>query len=110
MFFQKFACSAENLAKVVANTVLWESSKNQFGQPKKKVVKFLEIFLKIRPPPPPRENPRSAPATNYPVLKSADDLKMCSNKLLTSKLIGFCNILLTNIGSLGLYFQLKQVK
>ena len=29
-------------------TVLWESSKNQFGRPKKKVVKFLE-----NPPPPP---------------------------------------------------------
>ena len=44
--------------------MLWESSKNQFGRPKKKkkVVKILENFLKIRPPPPPRENPRSAPA------------------------------------------------
>ena len=36
-------------------TVLWESSKSQFGQPKKK--KF-----RSPPPPPPRENPRSAPA------------------------------------------------
>ena len=43
-------------------TVLWESSKNQFGRPKKKkkVVKVFDNFLKIRPPPP-RENPRSAP-------------------------------------------------
>ena len=32
-------------------TVLWESSKNQFGRPKKKVVKFFEFFLKIRPHP-----------------------------------------------------------
>ena len=33
--------------------MLWESSKNQFGRPnlkKKKVVKILENFLKIRPP------------------------------------------------------------
>ena len=41
-------------------TVLWESSKNQFGRPKENmVVKILVNFLKIRPPP--RENPRSAP-------------------------------------------------
>ena len=34
-------------------TLLWESSKNQFGRPKKKkVVKILENFSKIRPPPP----------------------------------------------------------
>ena len=32
-------------------TVLWESSKNQFVRPKKKVVKILEKFSKIRPPP-----------------------------------------------------------
>ena len=32
--------------------VLWESSKNQFGRPKKKkVVKIFDFFLKIRPPP-----------------------------------------------------------
>ena len=37
-------------------TVLWESSKNQFGRLKK--VKIFEVFLKIRPL---RENPRSAP-------------------------------------------------
>ena len=38
--------------KVPSKTVLWESSKNQFGRPKKKkkVVKILENFLKIRPP------------------------------------------------------------
>ena len=49
-----------------AKKVLWESSKNQFGRPKKKkkVVKIFEFFLKIRPPPP-RENPRSAPGYKH---------------------------------------------
>ena len=31
--------------------VLKESSENQFGRPKKKVLKFFENFLKIRPTP-----------------------------------------------------------
>ena len=35
-----------------------ESSENQFGQPKKKV-RIFDFFLKVHPPPPPRENPRS---------------------------------------------------
>ena len=41
-------------------TVLWGSSKNQLGGPKKKrLSKFWKIFWKSAPPP--RENPRSAP-------------------------------------------------
>ena len=46
-------------------TVLWESSKNQFGRPKKKK-KVVKIFRKSAPP---RENPRSAPVTDYDNLK-----------------------------------------
>ena len=42
--------------------VLWESSKNKFGRPKKKVDKIFKLFLKFRPTPP-RENPRSAPGS-----------------------------------------------
>ena len=41
--------------------VLWESSKNQFGRPKKSRPNFLKIFENSLPPPPSRENPRSAP-------------------------------------------------
>ena len=56
-FCQNFSKSAQNRGK----TVLWESSKNQFGRPKKK--KGRQNFGKFfeNPPPPPRENPRSAP-------------------------------------------------
>ena len=45
--------------------MLWESSKNQFGRPKKK--KGRQNFRKFfeNPPPPPRENPRSAPGFEY---------------------------------------------
>ena len=41
-------------------TRLWESSKNQFGRPKKKGRQNFGKFFAN--PPPPRENPRSAPA------------------------------------------------
>ena len=42
--------------------VLWETSKNQFGRPKKK--KSRQNFGKFfENPPPPRENPRSAPGS-----------------------------------------------
>ena len=58
--FSKICLRRRKFCQNRGKTVLWESSKNQFGRPKKKVVKILEIFLKI--PPPPRENPRSAPA------------------------------------------------
>ena len=52
-FKKKFACGAEILAKTGTKQFLvWESSKNQFGRPKKKVDKHFEN----RPAPPPLEN------------------------------------------------------
>ena len=57
-FFQKFACCAKFFCQNRGKTVLWESSKNQFGRPKKKGQNFRIFFEN---PPPPRENPRSAP-------------------------------------------------
>ena len=45
LFFQNFACCPNNLAKIGTKTVLWESSKNQFGRPKKNV-KIFKKFLK----------------------------------------------------------------
>ena len=57
--FSKICLWRRKFCQSTGKTVLWESSKNQFGRPKKKVVKVLENFLKIRPPL--RENPRSAP-------------------------------------------------
>ena len=61
LFFQKFACGAENFAKIGAKQCFGRARKINLVDLKKKVVKILENFLKIRPPPP-RENPRSAPA------------------------------------------------
>ena len=51
--FLKICLRRRNFCQSRAKTVLWESSKNQFGRPKKKkkVVKILENFSKIRPPP-----------------------------------------------------------
>ena len=50
--FSKICLRRRKFSQSRAKTVLWESSKNQFGRPKKKkkVVKILENFLKIRPP------------------------------------------------------------
>ena len=39
--------------------LFWESSENQIGRPKKGRQSFKKSFE--NPPPPPRENPRSAP-------------------------------------------------
>ena len=53
--------------------MLWESSKSQFGRPKKKGrqnFEILENFLKIRPPP--RENPRFAPGD------AKDQINLCA--------------------------------
>ena len=58
VFFQKFACGAENLTKTGTKPRLGIARKIISGRPKKMVDKIFEIFLKI--PPPPRENPRSA--------------------------------------------------
>ena len=59
--FQKFACGAENLAKIGAKQCFGRTQKINLidlKKKKKKVVKIFDFFLKIRPP---RENPRSAP-------------------------------------------------
>ena len=46
LFFQIFACGAKNFAKTGTKPCIRESSKNQFGRPKKKVDKIFEIFWK----------------------------------------------------------------
>ena len=52
LFFQKFACGAENFSKKGAKQWSGRARKvNLVNLKKKKVVKILEIFLKIRPPP-----------------------------------------------------------
>ena len=51
VFFKNLP-AAQKFCQNRGKTVLWESSKNQFGRPKKKN-KILENFLKIRAPPPP---------------------------------------------------------
>ena len=56
--FSKFCLRRRNFYRVFL--VLWQSSKNLFGRPKKKVDKILENFLKIQS----RKNPRSTPACN----------------------------------------------
>ena len=45
LFFQIFAWDAKNAAKT-GPFLLWESSKNQFGRPKKRVAKYFEDFKK----------------------------------------------------------------
>ena len=50
--FPKICMRRRKFCQNRGKSVLWESSKNLFGRPKKKkkVVKIVEIFLKIRPP------------------------------------------------------------
>ena len=62
MCFQKK--TAQKIWPNGALSMIWDSSENQFGRPIKKSTKLSKFFLKIRPPPPPRENPRSAPDPN----------------------------------------------
>ena len=65
LFFENFACGAENLTKKRTKQCLWEFE-NQFGRTKKKVDKnFNFFFWKSAPPPLPRKNPRSATACMY---------------------------------------------
>ena len=65
-YFQKIGCGAESLVKL--GSLLWESSENKFGRPKKRSTKFFRKYdpPPQRPPPPiphqPRQLPRSAPA------------------------------------------------
>ena len=60
LFFQKFACGAENLAKIGAKQCFGRARKINLVDLKKKEKGRQNFgkFLKIRPP---RENPRSAP-------------------------------------------------
>ena len=51
LFFQKFACGPENFAKIGAKQSFGRARKINLVDLKKKVVKILENFLKIRPPP-----------------------------------------------------------
>ena len=50
LFFEKFCLRRRNFDQNRDFLALWESSKNQFGRPKKKVDKISERFFKIRPP------------------------------------------------------------
>ena len=59
--FSKICLRRRKLCQNRGKTVLWESSKNQFGRPKKK---GRQNFGKYFETPPPRENPRSAPGRN----------------------------------------------
>ena len=67
--FSKNCLRRKKFSQSRGKTMLWESSKNQFGRPKKKVVKIFENFLKIRPP---RGNPRSAPGVGYDHVQQRD--------------------------------------
>ena len=60
--FSKFCLRRRKSGRNSVFLVLWQSSENQFGRPKKKGRQNFRFFLKNPPPPPPpRENPRSAP-------------------------------------------------
>ena len=50
--FSKFACGAENFAKIGAKQCFGRARKINLVDLKKRVVKILENFLKFRPPPP----------------------------------------------------------
>ena len=69
-FTQNLICGPENLAKIGAFKALGELG-NQFGQPKTNVdlkqmwTMSTKMFLKIRPPPPSRKHPTSAPGHTY---------------------------------------------
>ena len=49
-FSSKICLRRRKFCQSRGKTVFWESSKNQFGRPKKKAVKIFDFFLKIRPP------------------------------------------------------------
>ena len=58
--FSKICLRPGKIGQIRVFIVVGESSENQFGWPKKNVDKVFKTFLKI---PPPREIPRSAPAS-----------------------------------------------
>ena len=53
VFFSKFCLRRRNFGQNRVFVMLWESSENQFGRPKKMSTKFLNFFE--NPPPPPLE-------------------------------------------------------
>ena len=59
--FSKICLRRRKFCQNRRKTVLWESSKNQFGRPKKKKKGRQNFGKFFENPPPPRENPRSAP-------------------------------------------------
>ena len=67
-FFQKFACGAENLAKIGAKQYFGRNGRaqkiNLVDLKKKKGRQNFGKFFE-NPPPPPRENPRSAPVYKF---------------------------------------------
>ena len=63
--FSKIWLRRKNFAKIGAKQCFERARKINLVDLKKKIVKIFECFLKIRPPPP-RENPRSAPGYTYP--------------------------------------------
>ena len=60
LFFQNSACGAKNLAKIETKPWFGRARKINFVDLKKRSSKFSKFFWKSAPPPP-RENPRSAP-------------------------------------------------
>ena len=61
LFFQNFACGAENLTKIGTKQRFGRARKINWVDLKKSSTKFSKIFRKSHTPPSPRENPRSAP-------------------------------------------------
>ena len=61
-FFFKYLPAAHKICpKQGLLRALRERAENKFDRPKKTVDKIFKRFFENRPPPPPRENPRSAP-------------------------------------------------
>ena len=83
--FSKICLRRRKFCKNRGKTVLWESSKNLFGRPKKKVKIFENPPpYPPPPPPPPRENPRSAPVDNYVPTTEGEPI------LILTQMCGFC--------------------
>ena len=68
LFFQKFACGAQNFSKIGAKQCFGRARKTNLVDLKKKKrsSKFWKIFWKSAPP---RENPRSAPGDDCKYIK-----------------------------------------
>ena len=63
--FSKICLRRRKFGQNRDKTVLWQSSENQFGRPKKSSTNFSKV-LKICPP---GENPRSAPDQSIPIFE-----------------------------------------